>query len=111
MFAPTQLPRCPELKPDVTPPATPALQPLRSDHDLMAPLNPENRRTGTGHHVTQSVAEPLRQPGHPGGSAMAPSLWASVGSIGAAPAAGLFSNANPRRGIYSALIPAEPILG
>lgn len=77
----------------------------------MAPLNPENRRTGTSHHVTQSLANQLRQPGHPGGSAVAPSCRASVGGIGAAPAAGLFSNANPRRGIYSALIPAEPILG
>lgn len=65
MFAPAQLPQCPGLKPDVTPLATPALQPLTSDHHLMAPLNPENSRTGTSHRVTQSVAEPLRQPGHP----------------------------------------------
>lgn len=77
-------------------------------HDLMAPLNPEARWTGTKPPGHPSLADPPRQPGHPGGSAAAPSLWASVG---AAPAAGLFSNANPHQGIYSALIPAEPILG
>ncbi|TRZ12849.1 hypothetical protein HGM15179_014262 [Zosterops borbonicus] len=57
-FSPMQihgrLPQCPELKPDVTP----VLQPLRSDHDLMAPLNPEDRQTGTSHHITQSLADP-----------------------------------------------------
>lgn len=101
-------------KPDVTPPATQAPRPLAADHDLVAQVTPDKRRTDTSHRVTQSLTVPLRHPGHPSGSAVAPSLSrchrASVG--GMATAAGLFSSANHRRFIYSTLIPAgEPILG
>lgn len=77
----------------------------------MAPLNPEDRQTGTSHHITQSLADPPPSARPPRWLCSSPFPLGQHGQHGAAPAAGLFSNANPRQGIYSALIPAEPILG
>lgn len=52
----------PGLKPDVTPPV---LGPLRCSHTLKAPLTPEARWAGTKPPRHPSLADPLRQPGHP----------------------------------------------